>query len=73
MQQPSKQSSTLCARLLLLITVCYNTLKQRVIHFLKKMVNISVAKWVYSKRGYLPLFSSISNHLICQSIQAGYN
>ena len=50
LQQASKQSSTLCARLLLLRTVCYNTLKQRLIHFLKHTVNISVAKRVYSEK-----------------------
>ena len=44
----TKHSSTLCVRLLFLQTVCYNTLKQRVIHFLKHTVNISVAKRVYS-------------------------
>ena len=46
----TKHSSetTLCARLLLLQTVSYNTLKQRVIHFLKRTVNISVAKQVFS-------------------------
>ena len=44
----NKALNHLCARLLLLQTVCYNTLKHRVIHLLKHTENISVAKRVYS-------------------------